>query len=315
MSQLTNYIQKELDKGFTKKQITEKLLQTGYNQQEITESFQSIESKQPLLTRKLPDVLHLDPHVKWSKIVFPLLAIAILAFFVFLIWQYSAVFVPAVSPCEDVVGQEEKDRCILELAALGKGDCTGIVSSLFIAACEQKLWESDECTYTLLLGGDVESCLFQKAIETKDTTYCTRMEEHSDCLTELALALHDATICMNDVSCITTYMIKERDPTACNQVILFSEECYDAYAQQTGDSSICDKGSFVCGYPIEGTLEDRKTFIESKLSTLSTETPEGDDMSIRDEYLYNMAKQFQDTIFCEYITVVDFKEECLNEVS
>lgn len=311
MSQVTNYIQKELDKGFSKKQITQKLLQAGYSQQEITESFQSIESKQPLLTRKLPDTLHTDHHVKWSKIIFPILGIAVLAFFVILVWQYSSVFVPSPSPCEQVTSQEEKDRCILELAALGKRDCTGLQSTIFIAACEQKLWETDKCTYTLLLGGDVNACLLQQAIETKDTTYCTRMEEHSDCLYQLATAAEDYTLCAGDGQCLFKYAQEQQDVSACAEIkTMFQWQCYDAYAATTGDTSVCSNGSFICGYPSSGTEEEKKAFIDERIDALSTSIEAGEDLSERDEIMYVYAEEFKDVIFCDYIVDESLQEEC-----
>src|SRR3989338_2574362 len=89
MSQLTNYIQKELDKGFSKDLVTKKLLQAGYTQQEISESFQSLKSAEPLLRRKSLEMPHMEFHLKWSRWVFGILAIVLVAVFGYLIYLYE----------------------------------------------------------------------------------------------------------------------------------------------------------------------------------------------------------------------------------
>ena len=88
MSQLTNYIQKELDKGFSKDLVTKKLLQAGYTQQEISESFQSLKSAEPLLRRKSIEMPHMEFHITWGRWVFGILAVLLVAIFGSLIYLY-----------------------------------------------------------------------------------------------------------------------------------------------------------------------------------------------------------------------------------
>src|SRR3989338_3956607 len=130
MSQLTNYIQKELDKGFSKDLVTKKLLQAGYTQQEISESFQSLKSAEPLLRRKSLEIPHMEFHITWSRWVFGILAILLVAVFGYLIYLYEGELptfeeVSVTSSC-DGLAVEEKNICLLQLAQQGAISCTSL---------------------------------------------------------------------------------------------------------------------------------------------------------------------------------------------
>ncbi len=309
MSQLTNYIQKELDKGFDKDLITKKLLQAGYTKDEINESFKSLKSSEPLLRRKLIDTIHEDAKVIRSKWLFPVIGIILLIVFVYLVFQYIGV-TERVTGCDGISDIQEKDICYLTLAASGEDVCEKISTAFIKTACEQQIWALGDCTYEILIDKDPETCLLNKAIETKDTRYCTMQEEHTDCLLMLATTANDKSFCEGNPDCLQEYSIEQKDPSACTGLVLFADDCYDAYAAETGDTSICDKGTFLCGFPYGGTEEQKKTFIESKISLLSTEVEEGENYSRRDIYLYKTAERLKDNIFCNYILTQELQEGC-----
>lgn len=314
MSQLINYIQKELDKGFSKELIREKLLRAGYTKQEIQESFASLKAAEPLLRRKFPDTIHTDVHVRWSKWVFPLLAIALALFFGYLLFLYieGKPAVEEVSACEEFSDAQERDTCYLELAAGGEDVCEKIASSALQSLCTQKIWTASDCSYDFILGKNTSACLFNKALETKDTTYCYMQKEHTDCLYSLAVAAQESSFCGIDGACLFEYALEQNDVRACAAIQdIFQWQCYDAYAEKTGDTSICDKGSFRCGFPVNGTEEEKKAFIDAKISTLSTTVMEGEDYSERDQYMYSSAKKFQDAVFCLYIINEKLQQECI----
>jgi hypothetical protein len=308
MSQLTNYIQKELDKGFAKDLITKKLLQAGYAQEEITESFKSLKTGEPLLKRKFVDTIHEDAKVIRSKWLFPILGVLLLVVFGYLIFHY--VEMPSGTECDNISDIEEKDICYLELATSGEKVCEKITNNVFKTACEQKIWSLRDCTYEMLIDKDPETCLLNKAIETKDTRYCTMQEEHTDCLLMLANSTNDPSLCQGDSFCLALFAIEKKNPEVCETIFFSHEECYDTYAAETGDTSICDEGGLLCGYPYNGTTGEKKTFIESKLFLLSTEIPDGNDLSEKDEYLISFAKQTKELAFCEYIDNQLVQEDC-----
>ena len=318
MSQLTNYIQKELDKGFSKDLITKKLLQAGYTQQEIGESFKSLKSAEPLLRRKFADTLHLETHIQWSKWIFGLLAIIVVIILGFLMYQYkgelSSYQEQDVSSC-DSLSDREKDICYLQLSATGEDYCSAIQNMAIKTACDERVWETNNCTYELFIGNDYDKCLYQKAVETKDTKYCTMQEEHSDCLLQLALDAGDNSLCEGDGYCLFNYATEKKDITVCESLAgMFQYQCYDAYAAETGDFSVCDKGSFICGYPSNGTAEEKKAFIEEKISPLSTEATEEGALSDRDKKLLFAAFHTRDSLFCSFVLDLEEKEQCIGEL-
>ncbi len=304
MSQLTNYIQKELDKGFSKALITKKLLQTGYAQQEIDDSFKSLKSAEPLLVRKTIDTIHSDVQIKWSKWVFAMLAIGLLLFFGFLIYLYSTgekavVEKNIVSNCDNIVDIREKDICYLKSAANGEDVCDSIIETSFKFACNGKVWMLQDCTYEMLIGENRETCLLQKAIENNDTSYCYHQEDFRECFATLAELSGDIAYCKDNLQCIIIIAVKEKDPSYCKKVFennsQMSMRCFDFYIEETGDTSFCANASFGCGFEELKTDENKRRYIEENLYKLSSY-----EQSEIDDELMGFAVEFLDPIFCEY---------------
>ena len=240
MSQLTNYIQKELDKGFSQDLISKKLLQAGYTKQEISESFQSLKSAEPLLRRKSIEIPHMEFHVKWSKWVFGFLALVLVAVFGYLIYLYEGeITLPKPieeTKCDTLTSLEEKDNCFLELAANGEEVCEKIHSFALKTSCEDKIWKTDTCSYLIITGKDYKQCLWDKAIETKDATYCSKIiDQRSECFYQLAFELHDASVCQFEFTCYQEYAVatKEREVCALIWDKGLIKECYNFYDTST----------------------------------------------------------------------------------
>ncbi len=203
MSQLTNYIQKELDKGFSKDIITKKLLQAGYTQQEITDSFKSLKSAEPILRRKFADTLHLETHIQWSKWLFGLLATVVVLVLGFLVYQYSGELpsLPATSTQEEAEPVEED---LLQKE---------------IAACD--------------FAEDRVFCITNLAIEYDDSTIC---DIGVSCTASLAAAQKDGSLCLSlaekwkQESCLSQYYELTGDPTYCT-----SDDMYCGYDSNTTD--------------------------------------------------------------------------------
>ncbi len=315
MSQLTNYIQKELEKGFSEKLIREKLLKTGYTEQEIKESFRSIKGAEPLLRRKLPEYLHADVHVQWSRWVFPLLALGVAVFFGYLVYLYAIGEVgveEVVTDCDALADAREKDICLLKLARRGEGRCAKIISDLLRVSCEQTVWERDDCVYEMLVEEDYRACLYEKAIEKGATSFCIGLEEkRSDCFFAIAEQKDDVSLCKNDFGCVLKMAISQKDASLCaaaDERIQVQALCLDAYAEETGDTSMCAQGTFICGYTSLTSEEEKKTFIEAFIKEISA-TEEDGQVSERDETLLNLAEDYHDPLFCSYVSA-PYQEEC-----
>lgn len=316
MSQLTNYIQKELEKGFSKELILKKLLQAGYTKQEIEESFASLKRAEPLLRRKLPDYLHTDVHVQWSRWVFPLLALLVAVFFGYLVYLYAVGEVgveEVVTDCDALADGREKDVCFLQLASLGEEGCAKIVSDLLRVSCEQSVWERNDCVYDMLVGEDYHACLYEKAIERGDASFCIGLEEkRSDCFFAIAKQKEDVSLCKNDFGCVLNMAISKKDASLCVAADEYTQVqalCYDAYAKETGDTSICMQGTFICGYTRLTSEEEKKIFIEGFINEISAAEEDGQ-ASERDETILGLTEDYHDPLFCSYISI-KYQEECL----
>ena len=225
MSQLTNYIQKELDKGFSQDLISKKLLQAGYSQQEISESFQSLKSAEPLLRRKSLEMPHMEFHITWSRWVFGILAVLLVAVFGSLIYLYEGdlptfeeVSVP--SSCEGTV--EEKNICLLQLAQQGEDVCDQLSTDVLQTLCTEKYWEKDSCNFNFLVTKDTEQreqCLWEQAVATQDASYCTRkVHDKIECLLQLAQESGDASVCGQYRKCYTQYALLIKDDSICEML-------------------------------------------------------------------------------------------------
>ncbi len=239
MSQLTNYIQKELDKGFSKDLITKKLLQAGYSQQEISESFQSLESAEPLLRRKSIEMPHMNFHITWSKWVFGVLAIVLVAVFGYLMYLYDGEL-PAFEEVEvpsscDGLSLEEKNICLLQLAQQGEDVCNQLSTEVLRSLCTDKYWEKDSCNFNFIINKDTaqrEQCLWEQAVATQDGSYCTRkVHDKIECLVQLAQETGDAGVCGHYTSCYNQYAVLSKDAQVCDTILEDYEKqtCIDFY--------------------------------------------------------------------------------------
>jgi hypothetical protein len=237
MSQLTNYIQKELEKGYAKKLITKKLLKSGYNKQEIAASFKSLDTSEPIVKRKVLDHTHFDVHVQWSKWVFPLLAIGVGLFLGYLVFLYATGDVTTnveVTDCDDIVDSHEKDLCLLDLGKEDPEACVLIQEVVLQTACSKAVWEEDPCLYEFFKGGDREQCLWDLAVETGDNSYCMKkVVDRTECFVMLVEATGDVSLCENELFCYPEYALIIEDPSICDNAPDegFTDSCYRYYNQ------------------------------------------------------------------------------------
>ncbi len=241
MSQLTNYIQKEVDKGFSQDLITKKLLQAGYDKQEIAESFKSLKSAEPLLVRKAIDSIHLDTKVRWSKFIFPLLAILVVVVLGYLVYQYQGEFPSLPSSteetsCDAFSTVEEKNVCLLQLAQQGEDVCDQLSTDVLKTLCQEKYWEKDACNFEFLMSKNTtarEDCLWKQAVATQDASYCDKkVHDKIDCLVQLAQETGDASMCGSYAKCYEQYAVLEKDVSLCdlNEDEFYKAQCATYYA-------------------------------------------------------------------------------------
>lgn len=290
MSQLTNYIQKELGKGFSKELITKKLLQAGYTQQEIAESLKSLKSAEPLLRRKLIDTIHEDAKVVRSKWLFSLIGIILLIGFVYLILQY--VSIPAGTVCDNIADVQEKDICYLELAANGEDVCGKISASSVQLACTEKLWETQQCVYEKIIGKISDICK-------EPEEGCELAENYGQCITDLALKEQNVEICQKRLNCVTAFAIQMNDGSLCQTLTRGQKYCTTKYYEETGDAQYCTAGNLACGYNSEATEQEKIEFFEQNIAAMDEEG--------FNDYVLEFAIENNEPLACQYLQETDVK--------
>ena len=252
MSQLTNYIEKELGKGFSKDAIKSKLLKVGYTEDQIKQSFATVEGKRDTVV--VEPKKSIPRQIAWRKIgmIVGIIGIILLVSvgLLFVNKMFSEGFSLSSASCDDVIG-EEKDLCYLEFAKENDdvSVCNSIVSVGLKMFCEQKQWEEDDCSYEGYLGA-LDRCILDKAIVEKDTTYCYQMPDIDACFKDVASGANDVSFCRMRIGCVSSFALERDDPSLCSSPLIaeFEAVCLRQYALAKNDKSYCPNGEDCLSY-------------------------------------------------------------------
>lgn len=301
MSQLTNYVQKELKKGFSKELIMKKLLQAGYTQEEISETFASLQAAEPVMQRKPVEKVREHKHVRWGSIVFPLLALALLVFFGFMVYTYVEIptFPEVVEEkevpvgCEGITENRERDICYLQMAATGAEVCDEFVNAAFQHACLSKLWEADQCLYLEMIEQVSEEC--EVPLAEGD---CHAQEDYRTCINALALEEMDPTLCKGNDECIAPLAIALQDGSLCEKHAIGGvDTCVQQYYDATNDATYCNPILLECGFDEDASEAAKRAFIEQRI--------QGVEDDIYTSYLLTFGRDFGEPLICSYMKSSD----------
>ncbi len=296
---MTNYIQKEIEKGFSQKLILEKLLQAGYTKQEIKESLRSLKKSEPLIKRE-SDLLLSDVHVQWGKWVFPILAILVLLFLSYLIFLYTSgkntsIVIEDGTGCNVFEDARQKDICLLHEASSGKDVCDKIMNPVFKTACVEQFWNTNRCLYESMTEEVSQYC--EQEFEQEK---CISVENEIQCLVSLAIEWNNPQLCNKNYDCIVNLAIKTYDGTLCHNYLDAKQElCSTTYAQATGDRSFCSTTNLMCMYHPNMSDAEKQTLIEAALEQAYEED--------KVEFLIDFATAYQEPLACKYIILEDEK--------
>ena len=309
MSQLTNYIEKELSKGYSKDLIKQKLLKAGYKQEVIEDSFHLIEGKKDFIVRKkhhFYDSIHLDPHVLRSKWLFPVIGIVCLIVLVVLLLSnidFSEIdkgedlleTTVSISDCKKLSG-DGKDICILELAKQTDDIeyCDELFNEGLKSFCVNKGWEQNTCSYESLIG-EREDCLKTKAIENSDDNYCYISEDVNTCLVEMSVSLNDVKYCDEVPECVGGVAAETNNIGLCDE-IESKAQCYREYSFLT-DTNVCSDNDIECELYFAETDDEKREVIGEYVEYLINYDEEFD----LDEFLITLKDKYSENIFCEYV--------------
>ncbi|PIU21304.1 MAG: hypothetical protein COT15_03015 [Candidatus Diapherotrites archaeon CG08_land_8_20_14_0_20_34_12] len=132
------------------------------------------------------------------------------------------------------------------------------------------------------------------------------------CIIGLAGKLKDTSLCKKlakdqRMTCYVLVGGVKKDPDVCLEAEFQEDECYNKYATEKKDASVCEKikeanyksncYQSVANYTGDPALCDKITMINSK------------------DYCYrDMANKFQDITYCNKVTTANLKQECLQNL-
>ncbi len=303
MSQLTNYIEKELSRGFSKELIKQRLLQAGYSEQAVEDSFKVLEGKSEVIVRKQPiDTIHHDHKVIVSKILFGALAIGLLVGLSILLMNVMKQQTSEPKP-EELIAHclnltiEEKDACILLYAKEEQTIevCSFVTHQGLKTLCDEKQWERTDCTYDTMSGAGAE-CMIQKAI-TEGIGYCYQTSNPNTCKEQVAIQTNNMSICGEDPECKGKYAIAKNTPEICENLSSTDKKlCYRTYALTTQNKGYCQDSDLYCTYSFAKTPEEKEEAVKIYKETTQEE-------SIQQERTFiKLAKQSKDELLCSYVS-------------
>lgn len=224
MSALTEYLQKEVIKGFSKNAIIGKLLKAGYKREKIEQAFAEIDKKESVISQaSKKSIVDKEAITKWAAIV--VLILVIIAGTYLVINKFMAPEETKekkavdISKCNKLV-DTERDNCILETAKeLDNGEvCREIIEKTKKNMCSIKVWVTNNCLYQQLLGKETEDCFAEQALVSKEINDCYMVRDVEGCLLQLALQENSITYCNDQIECVVAFAKEKNNQEVCEEV-------------------------------------------------------------------------------------------------
>ncbi|MBS3137046.1 hypothetical protein J4232_01310 [Candidatus Woesearchaeota archaeon] len=313
MSKLTDYIEKELKKGFSIEKIKETLLKYKYPEDEINEAL--VEVKQ-----------YEFPQHKWKKpLLWEMIGVVggLILIIILLIYPFDRVgegvqekIVPekplTVPEC-DGLQPAKRDVCVLRLAAQRNETeiCVVMNDVSRKIDCYQKIWEKNECRYLEIIGEDADECYVGKAVLEMDFTYCYKTKDVEKCFEKLFLLNNTKDICLKegylDKDCLDYYISTTNEISLCDNFDIYKKGfCIYDIAIRTNNKELCnyDFGkpltTFSCKFKIASNKMEKENIIK-EFQQLMIEKYEKGHINTN-EFIFDIAVIEKDINYCKLTT-------------
>lgn|GEM_PF-5870402 len=242
---LVNYIEKHIEKGFNIKSIKQKLAEAGHPIEAIEAAASHVISSSKKSKRK----------VSAFTIVYGLILILVISAFIWFVWFKAT----QQAEFKEVLEETEKKRSLagmtdvelLKLAASGDATaCSFIRNHLMYYACIDSYWNREDCVFEEFIGVDRETCLYDHAGKSNNSTLCLRIEgpKSDECLFNVANKNSDYSFCSGSEVCLTNFASDHKNAEACRAIDNSEKEkdCFDRLANSSKEMSLCKEGSEFC---------------------------------------------------------------------
>ncbi len=258
MSEISNYIKKELEKGFSLKNIKKKLSEAGHDILEIEKEAVAFEKKEE---KKITNFLKKHTLIATVAILLIILVVIFIKTKPTALDYAKNLSLDQINEEEKITGQQQKlisqskiDECNLVEGMDEKNLCFALAAretddtllcdhieeigtDFKQYGCINKLYWDSECDYISYMDGDEKKCRLDKAIRERDIAQCAS-KECLDIITNLALDEKDYSICSENKKCILAYVKKYNEEEAC-QILDEPGECITLILENSMEISKC----------------------------------------------------------------------------
>ena len=246
MTNLDEYIKKELKKGFSKAEIKRTLLKTGWKEEDVVKALENDYEEEYSQHKYKTKRFWL---VSVTLIFIIILAAAIIYTIPYLnqvnieecmeeesFWKVHTCMVKnnllgenknvLKTKCDEIKNDDNKNICLIELAK-DKNDvkfCSKISINEIKWECQTAPWRNNECEYKVLLGEDAKQCFIELAVKEKDNNICPG-EIRKDCLLKISQENDDVSLCKGHMSCIINFALWKEDVKMCDGLERNKDKC------------------------------------------------------------------------------------------
>ncbi len=259
MTNLVEYVEKELKKGFSKEEVKETLLKAGWSEEDINKGFKEVD-----------DVEFVQHKHHLPKYWFMVLGIFLVVLITFgLVFKYSYYDTQMLEDCKSLNNFRQKYNCLLDLGKINKpilptSDCDKIkdinekdICLIKLAketnnigfchlihdknknlGCQTSPWKENDCKFKKLLGEEYKDCFYEEALIKKNTKWCSYTKElKKRCIIKIIDITNIAEDCMGEKWCLIYLAEKNKDINYCKAINEYSSrvECYNKLGQDCKD--------------------------------------------------------------------------------
>ncbi len=265
MSQLKNYVEKELSRGFSRDVIKRKLLSSGYDEHEINETFSILKQKPDILVREthLEESRNkLNNHLKRTNLIFAGIVIIVILALSYLIVTYYVAY----------------DQ---------KVDNIPFIDNIKTTEDSTTETQDKDC------GVAEDKCLYALAINSESSGPCEKAYNPINCEINIALELNDASLCTY-YSCFIRFAIERDYPEACEGLEENEQEnCYLEYAMEYNNEEYCPEELFTCQFKFS-TDQEKQELVQELINEKGEEET--------NVILQTYAQQNDDSSACSFLS-------------
>ena len=217
--QLLEYVEHELNDGYSEDQIRKACQNAGYREYQIDESIKNAE----VALNTKPKKLHEKP--KKAPFYIDVLHYALVFVFFFVIFtSIKAYYFGGQTPLafEQILNPVEENPC----EGLTRSELEQCAREYAISS-----YHPDYCN--VLEPSEKESCLMDYALETTDFSACAGVEDKASCYIFIATDTNDESICDNlevqkdKDNCLYNIAVSYTRPELCNKIVdsFYNDEC------------------------------------------------------------------------------------------